>query len=544
MRIETDVLVIGGGGSAARAAIEVANSPVKVCMVIKGTFPSGSTTIAMGSMAGIFRGDDNPDLFYQDVLEGGYFTNNKELAHLLADNAKDAYDDLVAFGTEFQMDKNRKLYIAQPTGMARSRAVLALNHDFMKGLVLEVKKRAIPIYEHIMITDLLKENKSIIGAVGFNYLSGAFVEISAKAVILATGGLGQLFELTSNLPDATGDGFAIALRVGAELIDMEFTQAMTCVVWPPEIRGLAPPFDGFVKFGAKFYNGNNERFMARYEPEKMENVTRDIACLSGFKEVQAGRAAPHGGVILDISSIPWAIFKQLMPKIYEAYNELGMDATKTGIEWAPGCHHEIGGLRINANCETTVQGLFAAGEVVGGIHGANRLGGASLTDTQVFGKIAGRSAADFAIQTERQELSQEQIEEKRSAIFDLYQKEDGIDYTEVREKIQQLMSECVWVIKTEAKLKHALNEFTKIQNNLDLKLPERTYEDLKGAQETLNLLKLGELLTRASLLRTESRGCHFREDFPQQDNENWLKNIVFYQKDAKLKYYLVSIEKE
>ncbi|MFX1558472.1 MAG: FAD-binding protein, partial [Promethearchaeota archaeon] len=390
MKVDTDVLIIGGGGAAARAAIEAAKSPINVSMVIKGKFPSGSTTIAMGSMVSVIREEDSSEYFYNDIIKGGYFLNNKKLARILANGAKDAYEDLVKFGTEFKATRKGTLYISQPSGMSKPRAILSINHKFMKGLISEVKKSSIQIYEQIMIIDLIKMNNSIVGAVGFNYKTGEFIILSAKAVILATGGLGQLFQLTSMPSGATGDGYAMGLRAGAELIDMEFTQAITCVVWPPAIRGLAPPFDGFVKYGAKFYNGLNERYMKRYEPDKMENVTRDIACICGFKEIKAGRATSHGGLILDISTIPWGVLKNLMPKIYHAYDRQGMDATKTGIEWAPGCHHEMGGLKINEKCETSIKGLFAAGEVTGGIHGANRLGGNSLTATQVFGKIAGK----------------------------------------------------------------------------------------------------------------------------------------------------------
>jgi len=542
MNIETDILIIGGGGAATRAAIEAAKNQLKVTMVIKGKFPSGSTVIAMGSMAAVIRDDDTPDLFYKDIIEGGYHLNNKELARILANESKTAYEDLVTFGTEFQASKKGALYISQPSGMTRSRALLSIDHMFMKGLIAEVKNAPIDIYENIMIIELLKENDTIVGAVGFNYLTGEFIVISAKAIVLATGGSGQIFQLTSNPQEATGDGYAMGLNIGAELIDMEFTQAMTCVVFPIEIRGLAPPFDGFVKYGAKFYNGLNERYMEKYEPEKMENVTRDVACICGYKEIQAGNACPNGGVLLDISSIPWSVMKNLMPKIYHAYDNLGIDASKTGIEWAPGCHHEMGGLRINGKCETTVKGLFAAGEVTGGVHGANRLGGNSLTETQVFGKIAGKSAANFALNARRLQLSPEIIEEKRKNLFTIYNRTKGIDHVEIREKLKQMMSENVWIIKSEKKLKIAIKSLNELRNNasLNLKLRKKTYKDLKEAWETLNMLEVAQVLTCASLLRTESRGAHYREDYPEKDDENWLKNIIFYKKVNKLKWYINS----
>jgi fumarate reductase (CoM/CoB) subunit A len=546
MIVETDVLIIGGGGAAARAAIEASSFPIKVVMVMKGKFPSGSTTISMGSMAAVLRDDDNPVIFYGDIMKGGYFLNNKKLAKILAEQSRSVYEDLVSYGTEFRATKKGVLYIAQPSGTSKPRAVLSVNHMFMKGLISKVKSSSIQIYEQIIITDLIKQKDFIIGAFGFNYTTGEFIIFSAKAIILATGGLGQIFQLTSMPPDATGDGYVMGLKAGAELIDMEFTQAMTCVIWPEAIRGLAPPFDGFVQFGARFFNGLNERFMERYDPENMENVTRDIACISVYKEIKAGRATTHGGVILDISSIPWNLLKTLMPKVYHAYDRQGIDATKTGIEWAPGCHHEMGGLKINEKCETKLKGLYAVGEVAGGVHGANRLGGNSLTATQIFGKIAGKNAAEFVKSVSQREIPRDMINEKTESINEIYERDIGINYLEIAEKLKQIMSENAWIIKTEEKLNIALGEVIKLKQEAksNIILPKKTYRNLKGALETLNMIEVSELIIRASIIRTESRGAHYREDYPEQDDKNWLKNIIFYKEKDEIKHYIKQIEKD
>ncbi|MFX1442448.1 MAG: FAD-binding protein [Promethearchaeota archaeon] len=541
--IKTDVLIIGGGGAAARAAIEVSKFPVNVAMVIKGRFPSGTTPIAMGSMAAVLREDDNPEIFYQDIISGGYFLNNRKLARILANESKNVFEDLNNFGTEFRKTNKGILYIGHPTGTSKPRAALTVDHNFMKGLVSEVKETPIKIWEQIMITDLLRVNNSVIGAIGFNYITGEFFVFSTKAIILATGGLGQIFKLTSMPPGATGDGYVMGLSVGAELMDMEFTQAMVCVIYPEAIRGLAPPFDGFVKFGAKFYNGLKERFMERYEPEKMEDVTRDVASICVFKEIQAGRGTSHGGVIMDISPIPWSLLKSLMPKIYHAYDRQGLDATKIGIEWAPGCHHQMGGLIVNERCETNIKGLYAVGEVVGGVHGANRLGGNSLTATQVFGKIAGQNAAEFAKSVSHKKLPHEIIEQKEKSLYEIYERADGVNYSEVKEKIKEIMSNYAWIIKNEKNLNLALESIIKLKKE-KIKLPEKTYRHLKGALETLNMIEVSELVVRASLIRTESRGAHYREDYPYQDDKNWLKNIIFYKEKDELKSYSKEIEKE
>jgi len=538
LNIETEVLIIGGGAAAARATIEAVKKNLSVTMVIKEKFPSGSTVISMGYMSAVVRDDDNPELFYQDIIKGGYSLNNKKLAKILASESYSAYQDLVDFGTEFRTTRKGVLYITQPSGMTRNRSFGAINHMFMKGLNSEVKKSPAQIFEGVMITDLIEIDNKIIGAVGFNYKTGEFISISAKSIIIATGGLGQIFQHNSMPLGATGDGYAMGLRVGAELVDMEFIQAMTSVIWPTEIKGLAPPFDGLVKFGARFYNGLNERFMEQYEPEKLENVTRDIACICGYKEIKAGRATSHGGLIMDISKIPWNAIKNLMPKIYNAYARLGLDATKAGIEWVPGCHHEMGGLKINERCETSIKGLYAAGEVAGGVHGANRLGGNSLTATQVFGKIAGNNAANYASDALNYQIPDDLIKEKKRAIFNIYERTEGINYLELREKIKQIMSQNVWVIKTESRMKRALDFLLSIRNeaNINLKLPKKNYQNLKGAIETLNMLEVSEIITRASIIRKESRGAHFREDYPEIDDKNWLKNIVMYKENGDLKY--------
>lgn len=546
MIVDTDVLIIGGGGAAARAAIEASKFPIKVAMVIKGKFPSGSTTISMGSMTAVLRDDDKPEIFYDDIVKGGYFLNNKKLAKILAEQSRSAYEDLISYGTQFRATNKGVLYIAQPSGTSKPRAVLSVDHMFMKGLISKVKSSPIQIYEQIMIIDLLKANDTIIGAFGLNYVTGENILFSAKAIILATGGLGQIFQLTSMPPDATADGYIMGFRAGAELIDMEFTQAMTCVIWPEAIRGLAPPFDGFVQFGAKFFNGLHERFMERYDPENMENVTRDMACISVYKEIKAGRATSHGGVILDISSIPWNLLKTLMPKIYHAYDRQGIDATKTGIEWAPGCHHQMGGLKINEKCETNIKGLYAIGEVAGGIHGANRLGGNSLTATQVFGKIAGMNAADYVRGVFQRELPHHLIKKKTEFMNQIYEREIGINYAELREQLKQLMSENVWIIKIEEKLNIALDGVLNLKEKARSKmtLPKKTYRHLKEALETFNMIEISEIIIRASLIRTESRGAHYREDYPEQDDKIWLKNIIFYKENDEIKYYIKQIEKD
>lgn len=530
--LKADVLVIGAGGAGLRAAIEAEGKGVDVLVVSKGKFPNGCiTAIAMGAMLAHFNPSDSAQLHFEDTLKGGAHLNDRKLARLLVDNAADRAKDLETYGTEF--DKEKGGYKLFPfTGSSVARGVLA-NHrykgGFFKGLVKETKKRdGIAVIDNVMITDLIQEKNGVVGAIGIELETNHIVIISAKAVILATGGAGDLFALTTNLPGTTGDGYALAYKAGARLADMEFIQNRACMIYPDAMRGTAPPADGCVTIGGRFYNGLCERYMKAYHPENVEIVTRAEMAKCAQKEINAGRNSPHGGVFGDLSGVAkeeLSKFKAFMARCAEQ----DFDPSWQPYEWAPGAHHIIGGVVINQNCETGIRGLYAAGEVESGVHGSNRLAGNALSETQVFGQIAGESAAKKATSTDRVPIARRQVEQYKKQIEEILKRENGDDPLLVKNKISETMFLYAGALRSEEGLKKAIHVLDKIEkekiSNLYLK-DNRSFKMLGKLLEIENLLIVGKLITLSALTRTETRGAHCREDYPEVSND-WLKRIVF-----------------
>jgi fumarate reductase (CoM/CoB) subunit A len=526
--LETDVLVIGAGGAGLRAAIEAQNSGVEVMIVSKGGFPSGCTAVAMGGMLAAFNREDSANRHFEDTIRGGDYINNQSLVRLLVDHATERARDLEQYGTGFEKQGARyKLF--PYTGSSVSRGVVALEPylgGYVKGLANEVKRLGIKILEHVMITDLLKGKGAAIGAAALELEADTLLIIHAKAVILATGGGGNLYHLTTNPPGITGDGYALAYKAGAQLQDMEFVQGRVCMIYPERMRGIPPPGDGLVTLGGRFYNGLCERYMGKYHPEKLELVTRAQMAICAQKEIQSGRCSPHGGVFGDLSGVPkekLLKFKGFM----DACAAEQFDPTWQPYEWAPGAHHFMGGIVINELCQTTVRGLYAAGEVAAGVHGANRLAGNALTETQVFGAIAGKHAAEAVRSTSSRPLSG-RIDLVRDRILRILKRDKGIDPVEVKDELTQIMSRYVGVIRDEGGLRKATQMLDKIKGekigNLCL-TGERSCKMLAKLLEVENLLIVGRLITLAATLRKETRGAHNREDYPEMD-EIWSKNIV------------------
>jgi len=526
----TDVLVIGAGGAGTRAAIEAHEKGVDVLIVAKGGFPSGCTPIAGGIMQAPIDPNDSPEIYFKDVIEGGAKVNNQKLVRILTSEARDRALDLDRFGTPFMKQDGKFLAVGGP-GTSRNRLLPVTDlygSAWISGLVNEVKRREIRVLERIMITRLLTDNGKVVGATGINLKTGEFLVFNAKTIILATGGAGQLYGLTTNPRDVTGDGYALAYRAGAELTDMEFIQFRACIVYPPGLRGQPPPADGMPGRGGRFYNALGERYMKKYDPVHAEEVTRDLIAIRARIEIREGRGTVHGGVYNDLSGLPeemWPLFS----KFREACKAEGIDPSWQPVEWAPGVHHFMGGVRINEKCETNVSGLFAAGEVEGGIHGANRIGGNALTETQVFGARAGKFAAEKALSTPMPKVNEKQIEEERNRILEIYLRRKGVDAGKIKAEVQGIMEKYVGVIRNAEELQKAINELVRIREE---KLPklwignEKSLENLGEALEVVNFVDVGEMVARAALMRTESRGAHYREDYPQQDDEKWLKNII------------------
>lgn len=536
--LETDVLVIGAGGAGLRAAIEAHNLGAKVLVVSKGKFPSGCVTAtAMGAMLAPFDRQDSVERHIEDTLRGGHYLNDRNLVRTLVHQAAQSALDLDRYGTEF--DRADGQYNLFPfTGSSVPRGVLAGDRyrgGFLKGLVKEVTRLGIDIRDEIMITDLLKEGDAVVGAAGLDLKTDKVLIISAKAVVMAAGGAGNLYSLTTNLPGITGDGYVLAYRAGAQLADMEFIQSRACMIYPEAMRGTAPPADGCVTIGGRFYNGLCERYMKKYHPDKLELVTRAEMSRSAQKEITEGRQSPHGGVFGDLSGVPideLSKFKAFL----KTCAELSFDPAWQPYEWAPGAHHVMGGIVINERCETGITGLYAAGEVEAGIHGANRLAGNALTETQVFGAIAGANAAKKVLSSPGMSISQKCIVSVTNRIQHILGRERGLDPSDLKSEITKIMSLYVGVLRHEDGLQKAARSLSDIReskiNHLSLG-GEPSFRMLSKVLEVENILLIGELVTLAATMRKETRGAHNREDYPRMDEE-WSKNIVFQKKSGKM----------
>ena len=535
--IKSDVLIIGSGGAGCRAAIEVSNEGKKALIVSKGlTFRSGCTGMAEGgynAALGLVDPEDSIEAHIKDTLKGGGYLNDPKLVDILINESPDRLKDLENYGALFDRQESGELNQRPFGGQSYRRTCFQgdrTGHEIMTALKEEILKRDIETIDEVMITKLILDPvesfmPKVIGAVGLDLKTSETIFFQAKAVILATGGAGQLFPVTSNTTQKNGDGFAIAWDAGAELIDMEEVQFHpTGMVYPDSRKGVLVT-EAVRAEGGRLINSEGERFMSRYD-DRMELATRDVVARSIYNEIMEGRGSEHGGVYLDVSHLDPQLIEEKLETMLEQFLDVGVDIRKEPMEVAPTAHHHMGGLRINPDGSSNIENLFGAGEVCGGVHGANRLGGNALADTQVFGKIAGQSAAS-ATDIAEFRYNNEAVEEEEKRIKSLIKK-GTISPMKMKEEIQQLMWEKVSIVRNEQNLKSALERLIEMKDELkDLDVDDRTQfnTSLITALEVINMVEICILIVKSAILRRESRGAHFREDFPET-NDAWKKSIV------------------
>ncbi len=524
--MKTDILIIGGGGAAARAAIECRNKDVIIA--VKGLFgKSGCTVMAEGGYNAVFNPKDSFKKHFYDTVKGGGFINNPKLVEILVKNAPKELLNLEKFGCLFDRDENG--FIAQRPfgGQSFNRTCYCgdrTGHEIMRGLMEYISKfERIKILEDVTAIKLIVEDNRCYGAIFLDLKTGDIFPIFAKATILATGGAGQLYPVTSNPIQKVGDGFAIAYNEGAELIDMEMVQ-----FHPTGIVGSGILVTEAVRGeGGILYNKNKERFMARYDKERMELSTRDIVARAIYKEIQEGRGV-NGGVYLDVSHLPNEVIEKKLETMLKQFLKIGIDIRKEPMIVSPTAHHFMGGLRINEKCETNIEGLFACGEVTGGIHGANRLGGNALADTQVFGAIAGKSAKEFAENCAFEHIDVEDlITEFKEEVNNL---EGNLNLYNLIKDLKKIMWDYVSIVRCEEGLKKALEKIEEIEKNIKY-VKVSGIIDMQKYFELKNMITVAKLVTKSALYREESRGAHYREDYPET-KEEWRGNIII--KDNKI----------
>ena len=566
---EHDVLVIGAGGAGLRAAIEASAAKVSVGLGCKSLLGKAHTVMAEGGVAAALANVDDRDgwkVHFADTMRGGQYLNNPRMAELHAQQAPDRVRELEAWGAVFDRTKDGRIlqrnfgghryprlaHVGDRTGLEMIRTLQ--DHGIHQG---------IEVYMEMTVVELLVEGGRIAGAIGYDRERGRFKVWKAKAVVMATGGIGRAYRITSNSWEYTGDGQALAYRAGAELMDMEFVQFHpTGMVWPPSVRGILVT-EGVRGEGGRLLNSKGERFMFNDIPDNYKNqtakdveegwryvtgdknamrppelLTRDHVARCINREVKAGRGSPHGGVFLDIAWIKEKIknapdhIKKKLPSMYHQFKELaGVDITTTPMEVGPTTHYVMGGIRVNGDTQmSNVPGLFAAGEAAAGLHGANRLGGNSLSDLLVFGKLAGEHAARFAAANSATTINPAQVEEaQRRALEPFDRGGDAENPYKVQHDLQGMMQELVGIVRTEAEMARALDGLSGLKARA-AKVGIEGHREYNPGWHTCidlhNLMVVSEAITRSALERKESRGAQFREDFPDKSAECGTFNIV------------------
>jgi fumarate reductase (CoM/CoB) subunit A len=536
-RYQTDVLIVGGGAAGTMAAFECAEADVAVIQATKGRATSGTTTVARGGFAAAMGKDDSPELHLRDILKHGGELIDPELARVWVNDIIDVVRDLESWGAEFVRNAEGQLDLKPFPSHSRNRAC----HHYdttgnMLTKVLSKKLRADKRIEKHSITaivDLIKRDGRVVGAWAVDYQNGTLVIYQAQQIILCTGGGSGLFYVNDNPPQVTGDGYVLGLRAGVPLIGIEMIdfQAMCCS--PKELFGFAPHPTGFINAGAVFRNREGEEFLKRYFPDTAEQSTRSEVILAMAKEIHAGRAASTGGIFMDATKVPMEVIQKQIPHVYKTCLHRHIDITKTPLEVAPGSHTWLGGLKIDIDGKTPVDGLFAAGETAGGIHGGNRIGGSALSASLVYGRRAGKKAAAL-VRSERVDLNETEEtaipESERLWLAGLIYRDRGPLQSDVRTACRMLAHNKLGPIREERTLSEALLEYERIgrEDVPAMRLDDKACnsdkargEELESALSVRNLAMLGRILALACLKRAESRGAHFRLDCPKTDDTRW-----------------------
>jgi succinate dehydrogenase / fumarate reductase flavoprotein subunit len=556
-----DVLIIGGGSAGLRAAIEVHEAGAHVLIVSKSRRGDPHTVLARGGInaaLGTMDSEDNWTIHAADTLREGEFLADYERVELLCKNAPDAVNELVNWGARFHREKDGRLTQRFFGAHTYRRTVFYedwTGEEIIRVLMEQVSQRKIEIIDNVYITKLLKSDDineegpsaaEVKGALGVDIEEKEIVIFECKSLILAAGGYTRVYAVSSSrIFENYGEGVALAYEAGADLVDMEMVQFHpTGMVWPEKASGTLAT-EAIRGEGGILLNSKGERFMKNYYPERMELGPRDIVARAAYNEIISGRGTEHGGVWLDITHLPKEKILDRLPTMYEQFKNIdGIDISKEKMEVGPTAHYSMGGVVVDIKCRTTkIRGLFAAGEVISQIHGANRLGGNSLLDTVVFGKIVGSEAAKLAKEVEGEikesggpslvQLNVDNNNQKEFEDNEIFIVKEPIKF---RNEIQELMKQNAGIIREETKLQNGLKRILELKKEFYSKdniLKEFKIDDDEGNGEKnvvltwqiKSSLLVCEAIIRTAMMRQESRGAHYRSDFPKLDDEKWKVNI-------------------
>jgi succinate dehydrogenase / fumarate reductase, flavoprotein subunit len=547
---EHDVLIIGAGGAGLRAAIESLAQGASVGVVCKSLLGKAHTVMAEGGLAAAMCNVDKADGWqphFRDTMRGGKFLNNWRMAQLHAQEAPDRVRELEQWGALF--DRTDKGEILQRAfGGHTYKRLCHVGDRTGLEMIRTLQDRGVQlgfdVFMECTVTKLLTDGNRVVGAFAYWRETGRFVIFKAKAIVIATGGIGKSWRVTSNSWECTGDGMALAYQAGAELLDMEFVQFHpTGMVWPPGVQGILVT-EAVRGEGGILRNKNGERFMEKYDPKRMELSTRDVVARSIYTEVKEGRGSPHGGAFLDISHQPAEYVKRKLPSMYHQFKELAdVDITAGPMEVGPTCHYVMGGIRVDAETgQSSLPGLFAAGEAAGGLHGANRLGGNSLSDLLVFGRRAGWAAGQYSKTAPAPVIADAQVAAAEKEVLEPFQRTEGENPYTVHHDLQEVMQNLVGIFRTEEDLKKALEELEKLKARADRVRVEGSRLFNPGwhlAQDLQCMLTVSEAAAIAALARQESRGAHSRLDYPKTEDAWGKKNHVIVKKGEQMTLFAV-----
>ncbi len=518
-KFSCDVLVIGGGGGGLRSAIEARENGASVLVVSKAKVGYGNNTImskAILTSPGWGDSGDNPEVYLHDTVIGGRYINDQKLVRVMAGEAGRQPSVLEKYGASFSKTGTKFDLLAIP-GHSYARDVQGKNHigkDYMMPLVSYAKKVGVDFIDRLFITKLIASNNRIAAVTGISE-DGNFITFTAKCVILATGGYSQIYYNSSNTPGINGDGLALAYELGVPLKDMEFVQ------YYPTASGKRGNnlllYEGFLFKGAVLKNSDNENILTKHGLTDPKTITRDLLAQTIFKEIRNGFAREHG-LLMDLSDVSDELLIKLKPMLPKNASE------KRECIVSPTTHHTMGGIMIDTSTRTTLPGLFAVGEVCGGMHGANRLAGNALAEIFSMGGIAGRNAAADAKNSDMCGTPNDQLENERDRLESFFSP-DGEDSLTLIKSLKKMMWQKAGIVRNPGDLEKAvtqIEDYRSESRNCRIEKPK----DLMYYLGLQNMLLLSEMVCKSALLRTESRGSHWRPDHPKEDNANWLKNIV------------------
>ncbi|MFX1482218.1 MAG: FAD-binding protein [Promethearchaeota archaeon] len=542
--IMSDVLVVGAGGAGCRAAIEASKHNLDVIMLSKELLGKAHTAMAEGGYnvsLGNVDPDDDPETHFKDTIVGGNYLNNQKLAEILVENAPQRIFDLEDMGAVF--DRTPEGKIAQrPFGKQSWRRTAYASDrtgsEIMVTLIEGVRKTSVRVFDEVFATRLLVTDGKIAGVCAVDLKYGDFLVFRAKSVVMATGGAGRIYSVTSNAQLDVGDGYGMAYEAGCEMIDMEMVQFHpTGMVKPESAKGRLVT-EAVRGEGGILLNNKGERFMNRYYPEVMELAGRDQVARSIMTEVREGRGSPDGGVYLSIAHLPRSIIEFRLESMIEQFEDAGIDIREEPMQVSPTAHHFMGGIRIDEDSATNIPGLYAAGECTGGVHGGNRLGGNALADTQVYGALSGTNAAEYAMKASHLGVNRQEIQTEFERLESMLSRKEGISPADAREELTNLMWTKVQIFRKEDELQYAVKELKRIEAGVVPKIKvdvpvKRFNPGWHQAIEFVHMVTTARMVAEAAVLRKGSRGAHYRVD--ADPNDKGYYNIVIHKgKDDKM----------